>query len=242
MTDPPIMRLAETQARLHALEEEIEATLWDSSLDEAAALAIYQQSRAALEELMAQSDSESLPACQALLAYALLREDDLAVEIDGNLPASLERMERAVALAEASGERVQLGRCLLVLGERLLVAERSEEAQRVWDRCEAIGHANDAVQHRQLLGWLLVMRARQALRESDVEQALALAQEARGLLETSEDEAGLGALYVVLALVYEAQERPPAEIAIARAESGRWTARARARKAGAGSAHQSPPP
>jgi|GEM_PF-1770347 len=242
MTDLPTMRLAEAHAGLHALEAEVEATLWDPALDEAAALAKYRQNRTALEVLMARCDPEALSACQALLAYTLLREDDLAVEIEGDLSASLERMERAVALAEASGNRVQLGRCLMVLGERLIVAERPEAARGVWDRCEAMGRANDDTQHRQLLGWLLLMRTRQALREYNFERALALAQEARGLLEASEDEAGLGALFVVLALLYEAQGRPPAEIAIAHAEAGRWTARARAkREANAGLSREPPP-
>jgi tetratricopeptide (TPR) repeat protein len=229
MTDQPTLSLPEVRARLQAIEAEIEATLWDSSLGEAAALVKYRQAREALEGLIQSCESAALPACQALLAYALLREDDLAYEVDSDLSASLGRMERAVALAEASGDDVQLGRCLMVQGERLLVAERLDEARNTWDRCEAIGHAGDDMKHRQLLGWLLLMRARQALREFEFERALELAQETRGILETIEDAAGLGALYLVLALLYEAQERPAAEIAIAYAEAGRWTARARAK-------------
>ncbi|HLW00489.1 MAG TPA: hypothetical protein VKT82_17640 [Ktedonobacterales bacterium] len=220
-------RLAEAQARLQAIEAEIEATLWDATLDEEAALARYRQGRVALESLMQSSSAALLPACQALLAYIRLREDDLLFERDGDLSASLERMEQAVALAEASGDVVQVGRCLMVQGERLLVAERSEEAARAWERCEAIGRAGDDARQHQLLGWLLLMRARQALREQDFARAEALAQEAREALESIEDEAGLGALYLVLALLYEAQGRPLAEIAVARAEAGHWTARAR---------------
>src|SRR5215831_20916577 len=98
---------AEAQARLQAIEAEIEATLWDAALDEAAALARYRQERALLEALMQRCDAEALPACRALLAYLCLREDDLLYEMDGDLPASLERMEQAVALAELSGEVVQ---------------------------------------------------------------------------------------------------------------------------------------
>ncbi|HEY7357147.1 MAG TPA: hypothetical protein VH590_11795 [Ktedonobacterales bacterium] len=215
------------QARLQAIEAEVEVTLWDTSLDESAALARYQQAHAALEALMPRCDAEALPACQALLAYVLLRADDLLYEIDGDLSASLGRMEQAVALAEQSGDAVQMGRCLMVQGERLLLAERPAEAKRAWERCEAIGRAGESPQQRQLLGWLLLMRARQALREEDWAQASALAQEAREALEAVEDEAGLGALYLVLALLYEAQGRPMTEIAIARAEAGHWTARAR---------------
>lgn len=215
------------QARLQAIEAEVEATLWDASLDEPAALARYQQAHAALEALMQGCDAEVLSACQTLLAYVLLREDDLLYEMEGDLDASLARMEQAVKLTEQPGDAVQMGRCLLVQGERLLVAERPEEAQRAWERCEAIGRAGESQQQRQLLGWLLLMRARQALREADFGQASALAQEAREVLEAVEDEAGLGALYLVLALLYEAQGRPMTEIAIARAEAGHWTARAR---------------
>jgi tetratricopeptide (TPR) repeat protein len=222
--------LARVQARLQALEAEVEATLWDTALDENAALARYQQGHAALEDLMTHCDPAALPACQALLAYVLLREDDLLFELEGDLSASLERMEQAVALAEESGDAVQLGRCLMVQGERLLLAERSEEAQRAWERCEAIGRAGDSAGQRQLLGWLLLMRARQALREQEFDQASALAQEAREALEAVEDEAGLGALYSVLALLYEAQGRPLTEIAIAQAEAGHWTARARMKR------------
>ncbi|HEY7348389.1 MAG TPA: hypothetical protein VH599_08755 [Ktedonobacterales bacterium] len=227
-------RLAAARARLQEIEERVEATLWDTTLDEAAALAAYQKEREALEDVVRDGPSEVAPACQALLAYVLLREDDLLYERDGDLAASLERMGSAVALAQMSGDGVQVGRCLMVQGERLLVAARAEEAQRAWERCEAIGRADAGPKHRQLLGWLLVMRARQALREQDFDQAAALAQEARGLLEAVEDEAGLGALYLVLALLYEAERRPGAEIAIARAEAGHWTARARLR-------HQAPP-
>jgi hypothetical protein len=115
----------------------------------------------------------------------------------------------------------------MVQGERLLVAERPDEAKRAWERCETIGRAGERPQQRQLLGWLLLMRARQALREADFDQASALAQESRAALEAVGDEAGLGALYLVLALLYEAQGRPMTEVAIARAEAGHWTARAR---------------
>lgn len=226
MKDKP-EKLADARARLQAIEAEIEATLWDTALDEAAALARYRQARAALEALLPHADDAALPACQSLLAYVLLREDDLLYELEGDLAASLERMGRAVALAEVSGDGVQVGRCLMVQGERLLLAERSDEARRAWERAEALGRAGDTPQHRQLLGWLLVMRARQALRERDFAQASALAQEARAALEAIEDEAGLGALYLVLALLYEAQGRPVTEVAIARAEAGHWTARAR---------------
>ncbi len=219
--------LAEAQARLHAIEAEIEATLWDTSLDEETALARYQAERAALADLMQRCDASALPACQALLAYVCLREDDLLYELDGDLAASQVRMAQAVALAEASGDAVQMGRCLMVQGERLLVAERPDEARQAWERCEAIARAGDSSQLRQLLGWLLLMRARQALRDQDFEQASALAHEAREALESVEDEAGLGALYLVLALLYEAQGRPESEIAIAHAEAGHWTARAR---------------
>lgn len=234
MTDQPISSPAEPQASLRAIEARIEATLWDGSLDEVTALARYQQERDALESLLASCDPTAQAACQALLAYVLLREDDLAYEIAGDLSASLERLERAVALAETSGDDVQMGRCLMVQGERLLAAERQAEAKAVWDRCESIGRAGDDARHRQLLGWLLLLRTRQALREHALELASGLAQEARVLLEGIEDEAGLGALYLVLALLYEAEERPAAEIAIARAEAGRWTAHARARHIAAG--------
>src|SRR5579885_331103 len=219
--------LAAIAPRLQAIEAEVEAALWDTSLDEPAALERYQQARAALEDLMQRCDAEARPACQALLAYVLLREDDLLYEMESDLNASLGRMEQAVKLAELSGDAVQTGRCLMVQGERLLVAERPVEAKRAWERCEAIGRAGESLRQRQLLGWLLLMRARQALREADFEQASALAQEAREALEAVEDEAGLGALYLVLALLYEAQGRPMTESAIARAEAGHWTARAR---------------
>ncbi len=221
--------LAETRARLQVIEAEVERTLWDASLEEVTALAAYQKSRAALEELMQGCAAEMLPASRALLAYVLLREDDLLYELEGDLSASLERMERAVALAELSGDLVQVGRCLMVQGERLMVAERPEEARRAWERAEAIGRTGDTPQQRQLLGWLLLLRARQALREQDVVQAAVLARESREALEVIEDEAGLGALYLVLALLYEAEGRPVAEVAIARAEAGHWTARARMR-------------
>lgn len=219
--------LAEARARLQVIEAEIEATLWDATLDEEAALARYRQERSALEALMQGCDAALLSQGQALLAYLSLREDDLLFEMDGDLPASLERMEQAEVLAESSGDAVQVGRCLMVHGERLLLAERSEEAERAWERCEAIGRAGEDSRQRQLLGWLLLMRARQALRVDDFTQAEALAQEARAALGSIEDEAGLGALYLVLALLYEAQGRPLTEIAVARAEAVHWTARAR---------------
>jgi hypothetical protein len=229
MNDQPIISPVELQNRLQAIEARIEATLWDVSLDEETALLQYEQERQALEDVLARCGPATRPACQALLAYALLREDDLAYEMTGDLSASLDRLVRAVALAEASGDEVQMGRCLMVQGERLMVAERPAEAKAAWERCEAIGRAGDDGKRCQLLGWLLILRARQALRENTIELAARLAQEAKGLLEAIEDEAGLGALYLVLALLYEAQERPLSEIAIARAEAGRWTARARVR-------------
>ncbi|HEY7358330.1 MAG TPA: hypothetical protein VH590_17740, partial [Ktedonobacterales bacterium] len=144
MTDSE--ELAAIAPRLQAIEAEVEATLWDASLDESAALARYQQARAALEALIQRADAGVLPACQALLAYVLLREDDLLYEMDVDLSASQGRMEQAVALAEQAGDAVQMGRCLMVQGERLLLAERPAEAKRAWERCEAIGRAGESPQ------------------------------------------------------------------------------------------------
>jgi tetratricopeptide (TPR) repeat protein len=211
------------------IEADIEATLWNDTLDEVEALHRFHQAREAIEHVIQRCAPNALPACQALLAYALLREDDLLFELDGDVSASLSRMERAVALAETSGDEVQLGRCLMVLGERLAVAERPEEARRVWERCEALSRGAGDRGHQQLLGWLLIMQARQAMREDAPDRAFDLAQEAKRLLEAIEDEAGMGALYLVLALLYEGLGRPAADIAIAQAEAGRWTARARRR-------------
>ena len=231
MTDSTPLSLADSSAQLHLIEAEIEAALWNDTLDEVEALNRFQQACKAIERVMQHCDPAALPACQALLAYALLREDDLLFELDGDASASLSRMERAASLAETAGDEVQSGRCLMVLGERLVLAERSEEARRVWERCEALGRGKDDRGHQQLLGWLLIMRARQAMRDGALDRALDLAQEAKGLLEAIEDEAGMGALYLVLALLYEGLGRPAADIAIAQAEAGRWTARARRRHA-----------
>ena len=231
MTDQIPFSLADSSAPLRAIEADIEATLWNDALDEVEVLNRFRQAREAIERVMQRCDPAALLACQALLAYALLREDDLFFELDGDVPASLSRMERAVSLAETSGDEVQLGRCLMVQGERLALAERPEEARHVWERCEALGRGKDDRGHRQLLGWLLIMRARQGMREDALDLALDLAQEAKGVLEAIEDEAGMGALYLVLALLYEGLGRPAADVAIAQAEAGRWTARARRRRA-----------
>lgn len=240
MTDPPPLSLADVSAQLQAIEADIEATLWNDTLDEGEALNRYRQAEEAIEQVMQRGDPAARPACLALLAYALLRQDDLLFELDGDVPASLSRMERAASLAETSADEVQLGRCLLVLGERLVLAEHPEEARRVWERCETLGRGYDDRGHQQLLGWLLMMRARQAMREDALDRALDLAREAKGLLEAIEDEAGMGALYLVLALLYEGLGRPAADIAIAQAEAGRWTARARRRHAASSRDVQTP--
>jgi tetratricopeptide (TPR) repeat protein len=229
VTDPTPFSLADSSAQLRVIEADIEATLWNDTLDEIEVLNRFRQAEEAIEHVMQRCAPITLPACQALLAYALLREDDLLFELDGDVPASLSRMERAVSLAETSGDEVQLGRCLMVQGERLVLAERPEEAKRVWERCEALSREADDRGHQQLLGWLLIMRARQAMREDALDQAHDLVQEAKGVLEAIEDEAGMGALYLVLTLLYEGLGRPAADVAIAQAEAGRWTARARRR-------------
>ena len=231
MTDQTPFSLADSSTQLQAIETAIEATLWNDTLDEVEALHRFHQAREDIERVMLRCDQAALPTCQALLAYVLLREDDLLFELDGDVPASLSRMEHAVSLAETSGNEVQLGRCLMVQGERLALAEHPEETRRAWERCEALGRTNDTRDHQQLLGWLLIMRARQAMREEALDRANVLAQEAKRVLEAIEDEAGMGALYGVLALLYEGLGRPAADVAIAQAEAGRWTARARRRHA-----------
>ena len=110
-------------------EKDIEQALWQSVRDDDndKALAAYHKSRIKLVSLTNLSEAEERNR-NRVLAYCLMRIDD-ALFSKGDTADAVNRTQEALSLAQRSEDEVQIARCQLLLGARLMNQGKIAEAE-----------------------------------------------------------------------------------------------------------------
>ncbi|NHI83089.1 MAG: hypothetical protein EAX81_02125 [Candidatus Thorarchaeota archaeon] len=188
--------------QIRQVEEEIESTMWScrNKEDYQAEIRAYQEVKEKLEgykKLPENIEKER----DRVLSYCLMRLDE-ALSNSGENANAIERAIYALEVAKRSKDAVQIARCHLALGIRLLNRGKISEAEKNWryvfKLAEKRKEDNDM---RQVLGWTLFAQAHVVNSKSLYNQAYELLLRAREILADIENYAGLAAIYKLLAQV-----------------------------------------
>jgi len=190
-------------------EAMIESAMWENKDkdDHQAELDAYNSARKILENLSGLTPTLEKER-NRVLSYCLLRTDEVLMRMD-NENETLERVSGALKLAENSGDDVQIARCYLALGIRLLNQGQIAEAEKNWRKVFELAEGfddNDDMQ--QVLAWTLLARAHVVNAKSLYNQALAILVQAEGILIRIKNYAGLAAVHNLYAQVYAALGEP----------------------------------
>ncbi|NHJ12485.1 MAG: hypothetical protein EAX95_02360 [Candidatus Thorarchaeota archaeon] len=188
--------------KIKQAEETIEAAMWAhrDNEDYKAEVRAYQEVGTRLESF------EGLPLeiqreRDRVLSYCIMRLDE-ALSNSGDNSDTIKRVMHALDLAEKSENAVQIARCHLALGVRLLNQGKIPEAEENWRQVFRLSEGReDEDDMQQVLGWTLLARAHVVNAKSLYSQAYGLLLRARGILHAINNFAGLAAVHKLLAQV-----------------------------------------
>ncbi|HEX6700882.1 MAG TPA: helix-turn-helix domain-containing protein [Gaiellaceae bacterium] len=143
----------------------------------------FERSRTVLARLEAHEAKRLDDRGRATIYWSLARTDSMA----GDSVTAIVHMERALAILEASEDRLEIARGHLTCAEILLLDERPQEAAYHLDRAEE--SFLDSADHTDY-GVLRTHQARYALLEVDPDRAIELAQQALEYLKEHTTEQG----------------------------------------------------
>lgn len=183
-------------------EKTIEKTLWECVQDNdyRKALNTYEQMQTRLS-ILSDLPPELEKERNRVLSYCLMRIDDALVAL-GDDENAVERAKEALEIAEKSMNPVQIARCALALGTRLLnkgnITESEEQFRRVYDLAQR--HKDADMQ--QVLGWTFIVRGHILNGKSLYDQALVVLKDAEAILESIDNYAGIAQANELMATVY----------------------------------------
>lgn len=183
-------------------EKDIEQALWQSvrDNDNDKALAAYHKSRIKLVSLTNLSEAEERNR-NRVLAYCLMRIDD-ALFSKGDTADAVNRTQEALSLAQRSEDEVQIARCQLTLGARLMNQGKIAEAEEHY-RGILTTHMNSEDEDLiQVVGWTLITRGHLLNAKSLHDQALFVLLDAENRLKSIDNFAGIAAANELLVKVY----------------------------------------
>ncbi|NOR39214.1 MAG: hypothetical protein GQ580_06480 [Candidatus Thorarchaeota archaeon] len=183
-------------------ENEIEQALWQSvrDNDNDKALAVYHKSRIKLVSLTNLSDAEKKNR-DRVLAYCLMRIDD-SLFSKGDTANAVSRAQEALSIAQSSEDAVQIARCQLTLGARLMNQGKIAEAEEHF-RGILTTHMNSEDEDLiQVVGWTLITRGHLLNAKSLHDQALFVLLDAENRLKSIDNFAGIAAANELLVKVY----------------------------------------
>jgi len=183
----------------------IEDAMWTAQekSDPQTELNSYLEARAILESLSTTSEKEEKER-NRVLAYCLMRLDEALVNMGDDRDA-VKRATEALETARKSQDAVQIARCLLAYGVRLLNTGRLPDAEASWQEVVRMAEGSEDRDMQQVLGWTFLARASLLKAKSLEKQALVLAHEAERTLAAIDNYAGLASTYNLLAKLYSAE-------------------------------------
>lgn len=146
--------------RIKECEEQADRALWSLEVagKSAEALAVYEQTSADLEQVLAQCDSATTRDAQRALAYCLMRQGNM-LRVLGRAEEAACLSEREIAMARASGDALTLARSLLSYGTNVLVSGDRERGLALTSEAQGLFATGDGSDFRQGLGWCWILRA-----------------------------------------------------------------------------------
>ena len=183
-------------------EKDIEQALWQSVRDDDSdkALAVYHKSRIRLVSLTNLSEMEAKDR-NRVLAYCLMRIDD-ALFSKGDTADSVSRAQEALSIALSSKDAVQIARCQLTLGARLMNQGKIAEAEEHYRGILTTHMDSEDEELIQVVGWTLITRGHLLNAKSLHDQALFVLLDAENRLKSIGNFAGIAAANELLVKVY----------------------------------------
>ncbi len=184
------------------IEKRIENALWESveTEDQEKALKAYTTAKSELLSLEI-SDSDLRKEKDRVLAYCLMRIDDTLVRL-GDEEYTIERAQEALQIAERSEDVVQIARCKMMLGARLMGIGKISEGEKYYGEVIKEHYESDDRDLKQVVGWTLLARGHLLKAKSLHNQAKAVLENAIGILSDIDNWAGLASAYSALSQVF----------------------------------------
>lgn len=195
--------IEEILGNLKQAEEKIESALWQAVKDSnhEVELQIYEEVR---DFLLSLSDlpSDLTQERDRILSFCLMRIDNALVEL-GDSTNAVDRAREAFDVAQRSRNDVQLARCSLAYGTRLLnsgdLPAAESQFKLVYELAERYPNDKDI---QQTLGWALIVRGHILNGKSLYNQALIVLEEAEEICLSIDNYAGIAQVNGLLAQVY----------------------------------------
>jgi hypothetical protein len=189
--------------QIKAIENQIEAALWDSEVHEdlEKALDAYQDAEAKLTALGLEEGNPAYAEQQRVLSYCLMRQGNILRMLKRPQDA-LEIGKREITAARASGDEIALGRSLMSTGTNLIVAAKVKEGMSLLDGARVVFENGDSDDHKQGLGWYWILQADLAnagLIEKQPAEVIEIASRALEVLEPIENWPGVARGYAARA-------------------------------------------
>lgn len=199
--------MAEVSERIKAIENQIEAALWDSEVHEdlEKALQTYQDAESKLEALGIDADNPAYLEQQRVLSYCLMRQVNILRQLKKPQEA-LELGKREVAAARAAGDPITLGRSLMSNGTNLIVAGKMDQGLNLLDNAQQVFAKGDSYDHKQGLGWFWILQADLAnagLVEKEPAEVIEFATRALEILAPIENWPGVARGYAARSIARE---------------------------------------
>ena len=199
----------EILGKLKQAEETIETALWQAVKDSnhEVELQRYQEVKDYLLSLSG-LPSDLTQERDRILSYCLMRIDNVLVEL-GDSTDAVNRAREALDVAKRSGNPIQLARCALAYGTRLLnvgdLSSAESQFKLVNELAEKYPNDKDI---QQTLGWALIVRGHILNGKSLYTQALKVLKEAEEICLSIDNYAGLAQVNGLLAQVYGNLNQP----------------------------------
>ncbi len=195
--------MSENLDKVKAIENQIEAALWDAEVSEELekALDAYQDAEAKLTALELEAGNPAYAEQQRVLSYCLMRQGNILRMLQRPQDA-LEIGMREITAARASGDEIALGRSLMSTGTNLIVAAKVKEGLTLLDGARVVFENGDSDDHKQGLGWYWILQADLANADLIVKQpaeVVEIASRALKVLEPIENWPGVARGYAARA-------------------------------------------